>query len=213
MSAIPKYNIYYKSESLLMKILSKILFFNKNFLTSYTTTLGRNIYFTYPNYIKNHPITTQVTLVHELVHVKDYEKYGFLFFLMYGFPQILAPLSFLLLFIFPWWVSLLAFLFLLAPLPAYFRMKFELKAYTFSLYCLHKLSIKYNYKINFNQYIENYTDNFIKSEYYFMWLFFNKEYFKEALKLIQDGKKPYYEEEYYEMADEVLDKLELKFKY
>lgn len=210
MSTIPEYKIAFKTESLLMKVLGKILFFNKSFMNNYTTTLGRTIYFTNRNYVKSHPVTTRVTLVHELVHVKDYEKYGpILFTLMYGAPQILAPLALVLLFVAPWWIALAWAALCLAPIPAYFRMRLEQKAYTFSLYCLHKINMQ-GYKIDFDRQIANYVDNFTTSDYYYMWPLFNDKHFKEALSEIQAGRKPFYEAEYYEMADKVLE-LDVKF--
>ena len=38
-------SIKYKDNSWFMKVLSKILFFNKKFMTRFTTTIGKTVYF------------------------------------------------------------------------------------------------------------------------------------------------------------------------
>jgi len=205
MSNIPEFKVAFKSESLLMKIIGKILFFNKTFMTSYTTTLGRTIYFTDRKYVKAHPVSTKVALVHELIHVKDYEDSGLRFQLGYAMPQILSVLAFPLFLIAPWWACLAWFAFFLAPLPAFFRMKSEEKAYTFSLYALHKLNVKNGYNIDLKAQAVQYTSNFKNSGYYFMWPFFTDTHFMTAVSEIQAGRKPFYDVSFYDMADAILE--------
>src|SRR4051812_38491740 len=106
MSNIPEFKVAFKSESLLMKIIGKILFFNKSFMTSYTTTLGHTIYFTDRKYVKAHPVSTKVVLVHEMVHIKDNVNEGLLFPIGYALPQLLAVLALPLWLIAPWWACL-----------------------------------------------------------------------------------------------------------
>ena len=93
-----------KENSLLMKLIG---FFWPAFMTNVWTTIGNKIY--YPNTvksplaIKNYPI-----IKHEVVHVKQFKKYG---------------------------VGLFLFLYLLCPLPflfSYFRWKFEREAYFYA---------------------------------------------------------------------------------
>jgi hypothetical protein len=90
-----------KQNSLLMRFIS---LFYPAFMTNLWTTIGNKIY--YPNTersplaIKNYAI-----IKHELIHVKQFKKYG---------------------------VPLYLFLYLLCPLPflfSYFRWKFEREAY------------------------------------------------------------------------------------
>src|SRR4030043_385107 len=96
----PNLKIKYKDESLLMKILGKLMFFNKGFMTSYTTTIGSTIYFPNSNFVKARPISSSVILLHELVHLYDNSKFTApLFSFLYLFPQILVLLFFPLLFI------------------------------------------------------------------------------------------------------------------
>lgn len=204
MSTVPNYKIDFKSESKLMKTIGKVLFFNKSFMTNFTTTLGRTIYFPDRSYLKNRPVTSKATLVHELVHVKDYEKYGPVkFILMYGSPQILSLFTIPLFFFAPWYIALICFCFCLFPLPAYFRMKLEEKAYTFSVYSLYKLTQTGN-KIDVAIYIDSCIEIFKSSDYYFMWPFYNSNHLKSAFEEFKKGNKPFYEQEYYDMADEVL---------
>ncbi len=134
----PDLKIKYKDESSLMKVIGYLLFFNKRFMTSYTTTIGSSIYFSNQIFVRSHPIAATIILLHELVHIYDAKKISsFLFSLLYLSPQILAVLSLPLYFLIGWW-SLL-FLLLLLPLPAFFRMHFERRAYIASLYVLYKL--------------------------------------------------------------------------
>ena len=90
-----------KSDSALMKFIG---FFYPAFMTNLWTTIGDKIY--YPNTVKsplsinNYPI-----IKHEIIHVKQFKKYG---------------------------VPLYLFLYLFFPLPcffSYFRWKFEREAY------------------------------------------------------------------------------------
>lgn len=203
MSQIPYHKIVYKTDSKLMKMLSKVLFFNKNFLTEFSTTLGNTIYLTNKNYVKLHPITIKVTLAHELVHVKDFNKIGYSFYLLYGLPQILCLLTPLFLFLFPFWFSMFWLGLCLLPLPAYFRMQLEKKAYTFSIYALYLLSEK-GFAIDFEKNISSYLENFHSTNYYWMWPFFKKNYFYDILDRIRKGEKPIYTKDYYDMVEEVI---------
>lgn len=205
MNNIPEFKVAFKSESLFMKILGKIMFFNKSFMTKYTTTIGNTIYLTDRKYVKAHPVSTKVVLVHEMVHIKDNMNQGWRFPIGYAMPQILSLLALPLWLIAPWWMCLAWFALFLLPLPAYFRMRLEQKAYTFSLYALHKLNLKNGFKIDLYAQAAQYTQNFKDSGYYYMWPFFSDEHFVTAVKEIQAGRKPFYDIEYYDMADAVLE--------
>ena len=56
-----------KDNSKLMRFIAKLLFFNKRFMTSYVTTIGRVIY-------APGGVVDDITLKHELKHVEDYAK-------------------------------------------------------------------------------------------------------------------------------------------
>ncbi len=127
----PKFEIIDKRESKLMKLLAKVLFFNKTFMTSYITVIGSKVYVPKMPWKEDNPYGATEVLAHEWVHMKDGKRLGFLFKFLYLFPQILAPLA-LLGFWNPWY-----FLFALCilPLPAPWRTKLELRGYTISMAC------------------------------------------------------------------------------
>lgn len=207
MPLIPAYQIRFKDESLLMKILAKIMFFNKGFMTQYTTTLGSTVYFTARSWTKLHPISAKVIMLHEMIHIKDAEKLSKpLFSLLYLLPQFLVFLSIPLFFI-HWWMGLIWLVLFLTPIPAYFRMKFELKAYTFSMYAWYRYCIKLDCNIKIDQQIDNYVAQFKGPYYYFMWPFGNgvKNQLTDAYSKFQKGERPYYTAEYYQMIDQLIE--------
>ncbi len=125
---IPGFELCSKKDSLLMRILSVVLFFNKTFMTRYVTTLYPKVYV--PELPWNKPLTTQINiLAHEYVHLKDRKRMGWFFNVLYLSPQIFALLA-LGAFWNSWW--LLALLFLL-PLPSPGRAWLEFRAYKVSI--------------------------------------------------------------------------------
>jgi ABC-type multidrug transport system fused ATPase/permease subunit len=167
--------IIYKDDSLLMRVLGKVLFFNPAFMISYATTIGETIYL--PNNSKNwSDESLEVLLAHEMVHVLDYKKEGVLFALKYLFPQILIPIFFL---IFPFSImaAIFLFIFFALPLPAYWRMKYELRGYTITLATKVLQLKKEGYsEEDIRGIIESKinkidTSYFKGSAYYFMWPF------------------------------------------
>jgi|SRR5579885_1002689 len=201
----PDVKIAYKDQSTLMKILGFLLFFNPAFMTSYITTLGSTIYFPSQTYVNAHPVSSLVVLLHELTHVKDEKKISkVLFSLAYLLPQLLVLLFLPLLFIFGWKVALFSLIFL-APLPAYFRMIFEKRAYMTSIYVINKLNQTHpDYKINLDDQTKFFVAQFKNFSYYVMWPFnsIDKE-FATALQLIKDGKRPY-EDPVFDILDQIV---------
>lgn len=180
--------IKFKKESLLMKFLCKVLFFNKKFSNSFVTTIGKTIYF--PNEQKYQDETYCIPLVsHEYVHISDSKKYFPFFEFLYLFPQVLFLFSFFS--FYSLWFLL--FLIFLLPLPAYFRMRFELKAYAMTLF-VYFLIMKRNkagdsYIIEqLTEYARKKNDNQFKgSDYYWMWPFGCSEKFDKIIKDIMSG--------------------------
>lgn len=201
----PDLEIRYKEESTLMKVLGKILFFNKSFMTNFTTTLGSKIYFPNKKFVDLRPLSSLVVLLHELVHVSDSKKWSrVLFSFLYMFPLSLA-LVFLPLLLVSWKVFLPLLVLSLLPIPAYFRMVFEKRAYMVSLYVLQQLSIKKEFTTNLDTAAASYLENFKDSSYYFMWPFKNLEKeFADAVVKVKAGQKPY-EDPVFEMVDKVLE--------
>lgn len=193
--AAPKYFpnliIQYKDQSSFMKTLGTILFFNKNFMTSFASTIGSTVYFPNETFIRLRPISSAIVLLHELVHMSDEQKYNKLLFgLLYLFPQVLILLFFPLLFVS--WKIALFFLLFAAPIPAYFRMYFEKRAYISSLYCLNSLGNRLKFDPKLDLHGQDFLKYFKDSSYYFVWPFRNldKE-FSDSLIKIKAGQRPF----------------------
>lgn len=120
--------IRFKDESKFMKFLGFLLFFNKNFMTTYTTTIGSTVWFPSREFVKARPDVWKI-LCHEAVHYEDAKKYKIGFYLWYLFPQVLTPLA--LLAVFNLWFLL--FLVCLLPLPAPGRKWAEMRGYAMTL--------------------------------------------------------------------------------
>ena len=128
--------ISYKNQSKLMRLLGWLLFFNPKFMSEYTTTLHKTVYFPSLVFVQEHPDIAWRVLVHEMVHVEDsIALFAPVFGLLYLFPQCLAGLSLLALlgFWFPtmWWFA--AFLLCLLPFPAPGRKWAEMRGYGMSI--------------------------------------------------------------------------------
>lgn len=200
----PNLQIKYKDESLFMKILGKIMFFNKSFMTDYVTTVGNTVYFPSKSFLAIRPVSSLMILMHELVHVYDSKKFTSpLFSFLYLFPQILALLALPLFFI-NWQIALLFLLFLL-PIPAYFRTYFEKRGYLISLYVENKLSKKLKFSINLDNAKNDSIKHFKNSDYYFMWPFKSVDtQFNEAAIKINNDQRPF-EDPIFDILDKLID--------
>ena len=136
--------IAYKDESILMKVLSKVLFFNKRFMTDYVTTVGSTIYFPSREWERKRKAIGQYRLnaliAHEVTHVLDMRDMGrYRFVWDYLFPQGMAVFGLLSLAAF-WNVWMLAFLLFFASLykwPSRGREAIEVRGYAASLAALY----------------------------------------------------------------------------
>lgn len=204
----PKLQIKYKDESWLMKLLSKVFFFSKGFMTQYTTTIGDTIYYPSQRFVKIHPVTSSVVLLHELVHLHDQKKVSWpVYMLSYLFPQVLMPVSLFLLFLITWKIVLPLAILLAAPIPAIFRMHWEKRAYLSSFYILRLLGDR----LHFNPHLKSQENIFLRyfhgASYYFMWPFHdvNKQ-FDNALERAKLGKKPF-EDPVFNMLEDLATKV------
>ena len=161
-----------------MKVLSKVLFFNKRFMTGYVTTFYPKVYVPkLPWKEKNHSPAI-ATLAHEWVHLYDRKRMGLLFNFLYISPQCFFPMGFLG-FYNPWF-----FLFFLAvlPIPSPGRTWAEIRGYRMTIAVYYWLS---GQKVDFKWVV----DQFISSNYYFMWPFrgwLMKRFQKEFEKIKKD---------------------------
>lgn len=203
----PSLQIKYKDQSTLMKVLGKLSFFNPEFMTMYITTIGNTVYFPSATFITLHPVSSYISLCHELVHMSDEKKYSkFLFGLSYVFPQILAPFTLLLAFAIGWW-TVIPFLLFLAPWPAPFRTIWEKRAYIAALYVQYTLSKKQSFNPHLSEQVADDVAEFKTADYYYMAPFGSgvQNDFNDALTLINDGKRPY-NDAVFDMLDDVMSK-------
>lgn len=171
-----------KEDSILMRMLSYILFFNKGFMTKYATTIGSTIYL--PKGTNNWDSEQLKSLIaHEYLHILDSKK-DKLYPIKYLFPQIL---SLLILLIIPFsWYGLLFLIFLL-PWPAYWRMRYEVRGYGMSIAAYY---ILYNGTEDdpwFSELVDRYNKKFKNSQYYWMWPFGVNKKLRKILTSVKNG--------------------------
>lgn len=172
-----KFQIKFKDKSLLMKVLSVILFFNPKFATKFITTIGNTIYFpSAKNLEERSEESVLMTLSHEYQHVKDYQSNKIWFIFSYLFPISLLPFCLLSFLILPWFVSLLLLLVCLAPLPSYWRCLWEVKGYSMSLFVANELAVEQKLTseekdLRLKKMADYYEEHFTSFEYYLMWPF------------------------------------------
>lgn len=131
----------YKDESWMMKALGVILFFNKRFLSTYTTTLGSTIYFPNRAWVRDCPDDVALVVAHELTHVQDSRDQGQLAFAYsYLCPQVFALLSLLALLapVLGWQMLLAVFnlAWLLPCIGSVGRSHIEFRGYATTMACL-----------------------------------------------------------------------------
>ncbi len=205
----PDLQVKYKDTSPLMKLLGTIMFFNKSFMTDYTTTLGSTVYYPSETFVKNHPVSALVILYHELMHIHDSHKISkFLFTFLYLCPQVLALLVLPLLFLLSWKIVLPMSFFFLLPIPAFFRMHLEKRAYSTSLYVINALSSKLNFPPNLATRVQHFSDQFNNSYYYFMWPFQNVQAeLTQVASKVSAGQKPF-PDPFFDILDDLLSKVQ-----
>lgn len=175
-----------KTESPLMQLLDRVLFFNDRFMTYYTT-IGKTIY--WPNLASfgTDPYKDVSVLFHEGQHRSDEKSLWALYHLGYLFPQWLALLAFLL----PWlafwlgwpWLLALVLLALAAPIPAPFRTKLELRGFS----CNMLLAVWDRGEVT-QRHVDYITGQFSGGWYYFMCP--SKSYIERRLREIKrDAEK------------------------
>ena len=97
---VPGFKVKFKDESTFMKVLGFLSFpFNPKFMGSYTTTIGKTVYFPSRAGYEASPGKSFRTLAHEFVHMWDG---GLWFSLSYLFPQVLAVIPLLVFAVLAW---------------------------------------------------------------------------------------------------------------
>lgn len=164
---IPGFRIEDKRKSPLMRLLSKLLFFNKKFSTGYVTVLYPRIYVPELPWREKDHVAAIATLAHEYVHLKDRKRMWLFFNFLYMFPQNLA--TFALLGAFgnsPLWFLCLLFL---LPIPSPTRAWLEFRGYRMTIAVWsHYLGREWSASRFTDSIIEK---NFVGSAYYWMFPF------------------------------------------
>jgi hypothetical protein len=166
---IPGFRIAFKDESVLHKLIGVLLCpFNPSYMTSFTTTIGKVVYFPSRDAFESDLIRSFSTLAHEFIHAWDYEHHRLWFVVSYLMPQLFfAPLVVLALLGLLWSkVSLLLLipaLVSMAPWPSHWRAHWEKRGYAMTLACSKwaRGSISESQK-------ESIAENFYGPNYYFM---------------------------------------------
>ena len=164
---IPGFRIEDKRKSPLMRLLSKLLFFNKTFSTGYVTTLYPKVYVPELPWREKDHVAAIATLAHEYVHLKDRKRMWLFFNFLYLFPQNLAPFALLGAFgNSPLWYLCLLFL---LPIPSPTRAWLEFRGYrmTLAVWC-HFLGPNWRYGKFIDSIVEK---QFSSSAYYWMFPF------------------------------------------
>lgn len=90
---IPTFKLAFKDETPWMKVLDFFATpFNPKFMSGYTTTFGKTVYFPSRAYYENSPKSSFTVLAHEFVHMVDSDKSPGWFQFSYALPQVLAPI-------------------------------------------------------------------------------------------------------------------------
>jgi len=164
---VPKFKIKYKDESKWQKFIGKIAFFNKGYMTDYTTTLGSTVYFPSREFVRESNMRAFKILAHEYVHILDRQKLPIVFELLYVFPQFLSMFSLLAILSFffgMWWLLSLVALLALLPWPAVGRTSIEMRGYAMNI----AINIWRHGHLSANT-KKWLTETFTGSNYYYMW--------------------------------------------
>lgn len=186
---IPGFTIVFKDRSRWMKFLNFFAqIFNPKFMTKYTTTAKATVYFPTEEFFLSDPERAFDILAHELVHMVDKRKNGFIRHdLAYAFPAVLAVLA---VFVFGafwnlWFLLSLVFLLALLPMPSPWRKDIEMRGYTMSMAVFYWRWATYG-----EDQFQFIADQFTGPAYYFMWPF-KKSVMRELKRrfiAVQSGK-------------------------
>ena len=196
-SILSDIKIIKKSDSFLMKLLQKILFFTHfmefssvfSFFGKTYLYLADDIYLDYQSGDDN----CLSVIFHELNHVNQHKQVGLFYSLMYLFPAIGSLFCIPLFIMGHWMIGVLCLGFLL-PLPiASFRKNFEFESYIISLYTQYQCNQKLGSKFDLKTSADIFASEISGSDYYFSTLNLNhslNQKFYDQLAVIQQGQNP-----------------------
>lgn len=190
---IPGFQIRYKNKSWSSKVLGVLVWlFNRRYMTEFTTTRYPRVYFPSQEYVEENYSRAFKILMHEFVHLWDRRQQGIWHNISYALPQLLA-LPFLIALIataiwlpWPWIVTSGALTLLFAsPLPAYWRMKAELRGYTMNM-AVNYWRYGFVHAVTINWIIKRFTE----WDYFRMWPF-KDDIGKRIAYAVHDIEKDY----------------------
>ena len=178
-SDIPNSKILNKRTSWYMKFIGKLMFFNRDFMKRYVTTLYPYIYVPSLPWKTHDNLGACATLAHEWVHLYDRKRMWLLFNFLYASPQCFAP--FVLLAFYNLWFLL--FLLCLLPIPSPGRAWAEFRGYRMTIAIYYWLS---GQTVDLKWIVEH----FMGSSYYYMWPFrsFLMRKFRKEVEKIKKGE-------------------------
>jgi len=187
---IPGFRIKDKKQSLLMKMLGGLLFFNPQFMQRYVTVIYPVMYVPdVPFKIQDHISATEI-LAHEYVHLRDRRALGLFFNFLYLSPQILSVFGLLGFYYSSWF--LLFYLFIL-PWPSPARAWLEFRGYRMSLAVMYWLRPQ----LDVDSAIGFIADQFTSSNYFWMMpfeKFVRRAFYKVFYEIKDDRLTPDLEE-------------------
>lgn len=168
---IPGFEVVSKDKSGTQKFLGGLLKIigNKRYMDGFWTTFYPRVYSPAGFDYQSAPERSFRVLAHEYVHLLDTGKNPAWFRLSYILPQIAALVALgaiSAIWLGPWWLLFLAGIFFLLPIPAYFRMKWEMRGYAMSF------AVEMWQRGSLDQRSKDRTlSHFTGANYYFMWPF------------------------------------------
>lgn len=178
---VPGFEVAFKDESRSQRFLGKLLFFVA-YMTDFITTFYPKVWWTTRKDYEDNPRGAFKTLAHEYIHLLDTKRSPMWFRLSYIMPLpcvVFSLVSLGAIWSSLWFLSSLAALVFLAPWPAYWRMRWEMRGYAMSMAVVawESGSISDSTK-------ESIAESFTGWSYYKMWPF------KRAVrKLLDDLEK------------------------
>jgi len=170
---IPSFEVRFKDKgpgSGGQKLIAKLIWlFNREYMTRYISTFYPRVYWPTEADYRDDPRGAFKTLAHEAVHLMDDHRRRGWFAFSYLLPAVLAPLALgalAAIWASNWFLMFLVALVFLLPLPAYWRMWWELRGYSMSMamYAWRDGSIPADTKTWM-------AERFTGPAYYFMWPF------------------------------------------
>lgn len=129
---IPDFRIKYKDQSKWQRLIGKLAFFNRQYMTHYVSTFGTKVFYPSQEFVEQSYSRAFKILAHEYVHLMDRKRGKFFFELAYALPQFLflfSLLSLLAFFYSNWWLLCLTALAFASPIPSISRAALEMRGY------------------------------------------------------------------------------------